>query len=69
MQRIDNAVREALPFAVGGTAVSNPIWFDWIQGVWQVGVAVAGAYILYLTIKDRRLSIRQREKDLSDRQT
>lgn len=53
-----STAQEILPYSLGGAAVTNFIWLEWLQPGYQIALAVLGLVVLVLTIKHKLLEIR-----------
>jgi hypothetical protein len=59
-------LKDAVPATVATTAISFPVWFDWIDAAWQPTVAVLGMAVLVLTIYTKILDIRLKQRELKE---
>lgn len=61
-----NQAQEAAPYIVGTVAVTNPIWLNLLGPGYQVIVAVLGLAVLILTIRNKWLEIKIKQKTLDE---
>jgi hypothetical protein len=61
-----NTAQDALPYALGATAVTNPIWLEWLQPGYQYLIAGLGLVVIVLTIRNKWLEIQIKKNILED---
>jgi hypothetical protein len=61
-------MREIIPIAQGSAALTFPAWAPFLSGGWDVLIAAMGMAVLALTIYNKTLEIKQRRKDIRDKE-
>jgi hypothetical protein len=61
-------MREVIPIAQGSAALTFPAWAPYLSGGWNVLIATMGMVVLALTIYNKVLEIKQRRKDMRDKE-
>lgn len=66
--------KDAIGYTVGGAALFNPVYLSYLETVWQAGIAIGGAVIIYLTIQNKlldhrikKLTIKELEEELENK--
>jgi hypothetical protein len=61
-------MKEIIPIAQGSAALTFPAWGPYLSGGWNVLIAMMGMVVLALTIYNKALEIKQRRKDIRDKE-
>jgi len=57
-------LRDTVDTAAGVSGVTLPLWIAWIPVAWQGIIAVLGALVLVLTLYNKTLELRIKQKEL-----
>ena len=60
--------QEVAPYLLGGAAITNPIWIEWLQPGYQYLLAFLGIIVIVLTIRNKWLEIQIKQNTLKDRE-
>ena len=61
-----HTMQETAPYVLGTVAVTNPIWLNFLQPGYQVVVGILGLAVLILTIRNKWLEIKIKQKTLKE---
>lgn len=56
--------RDTIDTATGVTGVTLPLWISWVPVAWQGIIAVIGAMVLLVTLYNKILELRLKQKEL-----
>ena len=58
--------KDAISLGIGGGAVLNPIYLNYLETLWQAGIALGGAVIIYLTIRNKLLDMKIKKLQIEE---